>query len=146
MDDFALENAKIVKLYYNNMFAVKFYIEEADTTSNLLVYSPMPRPETSENWLADTIRYSQLFFTDEVSIHLLNMGIDAGLRHVVYRYRPFFKSSERCKKFEGYGLAPYNENKIDVGVLSVLCKLNAPNLDNVVRALLLEMADGETTL
>jgi len=49
-------------------------------------------------------------------------------------------------KLEGYGLAPYSEVKIDLGVLSALCKLPAPNLDNVVRTLLVEMARGTSPI
>jgi uncharacterized protein (TIGR02687 family) len=146
IDRLALEGAKLIKLYDNNMFAIKLYIEETDTTGNLLVYSPLPRPENRENWLTDTIKYSQTFSTDETSLNLLNFKIDSALRHVVARYKLFFRNSERCKRFEGYHLAPYNEVKIDVGVLSVLCKLPAPNLDNVVRTLLIELANGESTV
>lgn len=146
IDDLSLENVKIIKLYDNNMFAVKLYIEETDTTSNLLVYSPLPRPDNRENWLTDTIKYSQTFSTDETSLNLLNFKIDSALRGVVAKYKLFFRNSERCRKFESYGLAPYTESKIDLGVLSTLCKLPAPNLDNVVRTLLIEMVNGESTV
>ncbi len=146
IDSLNLDNAKVIKLYDNNMFATKLYIEETDTTSNLLVYSPMPRPGNRENWLTDTIKYSQLFSTDEVSLHLLNMGINPSLRYVVDKYMIFFRNAERCKKFEGYNLAPYTENRIDIGVLSVLCKLSAPNFDNIIRSLLIEYTRGETSI
>ncbi|MFZ5649489.1 MAG: BREX-1 system phosphatase PglZ type A [Bacillota bacterium] len=146
IDSLALEGVKIIKLYDNNMFAVKLYIEETDTTGNLLVYSPLPRPANRENWLTDTIKYSQTFSSDETSLNLLNFKIDSALRHVVERYKLFFRNSERCRRFEGYHLAPYTEAKIDVGVLSALCKLPAPNLDNVVRTLLIELANGESTV
>ena len=49
-------------------------------------------------------------------------------------------------KFESYALVPYSEPRIDLGILSVLCKLPAPNLDNVVRVLLTEMANGENSI
>ena len=146
IDTLALDNVKLVKLYDNNMFAVKLYIEETDRESNLLVYSQLPRPINRENWLTDTIKYSQTFSTDETSLILLNYKIDDTLRSVVQKYKLFFRNSERSKKFEGYGLAPYSEPKIDLGVLSALCKLPAPNLDNVVRVLLTEMVHSENTV
>jgi len=146
IDTLALDNVKLVKLFDNNMFAVKLYIEETDRENNLLVYSPLPHPANRENWLTDTIKYSQTFSTDETSLILLNYKIDNALRSVVAKYKLFFRSNERSKKFEGFGLAPYSEPKIDLGVLSVLCKLPAPNLDNVVRVLLTEMARGENTV
>lgn len=146
IDSLELEGVKIIKLYDNNMFAVKFYIEETYTDGNLLVYSPLPRPANKENWLTDTIKYSQTFSTDETSLNLLNFKIDNSLRHVVARCKLFFRNSERCRRFEGYQLAPYTETRIDVGVLSTLSKLPAPNLDHVVRTLLIELANGETTV
>ena len=146
IDTLELENVKLIKLYDNNMFAVKLYIEETDRESNLLIYSPLPRPTSRENWLTDTIYYSQTFSTDETSLILLNFKIDNALRSAVAKYKLFFRNNDRCKKFEGYGLAPYSEPKIDLGVLSVLCKLPAPNLDNVVRVLLTEMAHGESAV
>ena len=142
IDALALDNVKTVKLYANNMFAVKLYIEETDRESNLLIYSPLPRPDDRENWLTDTIKYSQTFSTDETSLNLLNFKIDGALRSVVAKYKLFFRNNDRARKFESYGLAPYSESKIDLGVLSALCKLPAPNLDNVVRTLLVEMARG----
>jgi hypothetical protein len=89
IDSLALEGVKIIKLNVNNMFATKLYIEETDTTGNLLVYSPLPRPANRENWLTDTIKYSQTFSTDETSLNLLNFKIDSALRHVVARYKLF---------------------------------------------------------
>ena len=146
IDTLALDNVKLIKLFDNNMFAVKLYIEETDRESNLLIYSPLPRPTSRENWLADTIYYSQTFSTDETSLILLNFKIDNALRSAVTKYKLFFRNNDRSKKFEGYGLAPYSEPKIDLGVLSVLCKLPAPNLDNVVRVLLTEMARFDHTV
>lgn len=146
IDNLELTNAKIIKLYDNNVFATKLYIEETDTTSNLLVYSPMPRPHNKENWLTDTIKYSQTFSTDKTSLILLNNKIDSSLRHVIDRCKTFFDNQDRCKKFESYVLAPYTETKIDVGVLSALCKLPAPNFDNVVKTLLIELTNKESTV
>ena len=146
IDALALDDATVIKLYDNNMFAVKLFIEETDQVSNLLVYSPLPRPANRENWLTDTIKYSQTFSTDETSQNLLNYKIDSALRSVVAKYAAFFRNNDRCKKFESYSLAPYSESKIDLGILSALCRLPAPNLDNVVRTLLTEMACGESVV
>ena len=146
IDTLTLDNAKIIKLDGNNMFAVKLYIEETDRESNLLVYSPLPRPDNRENWLTDTIMYSQTFSTDITSINLLNLKIDNALRSVVAKYEVFFNNADRTRKFESYNLAPYTEQRIDLGVMSALCKLPAPNFDNMVRTLLIELAHGKNDL
>ncbi|MCL1882635.1 MAG: BREX-1 system phosphatase PglZ type A, partial [Defluviitaleaceae bacterium] len=146
VDNLDLENAQTIKLYNNNMFATKLHIEETDRENNLLVYSPLPRPDNRDNWLTDTIKYSQTFSTDITSIHLLNFGIDNALRSVVDKYKVFFGEKNRSERFASYALAPYTEYRIDLGVLSSLCKLKAPNIDNVVRTLLTEMVHGEKTI
>ena len=136
-------DAKIIKLDSNNMFATKIYIERTDQTSNLLVYSASKQPDIRENWLADTIRYSQIFSADEVSLILQSFGMENDLKSVVSKHRLFFrKHSKGTKKFENYSLAPYSESKVHIGVLSALCGLPAPNLDNVVRTLIVEMVKG----
>jgi len=146
IDGMELDNAKVIKLDNNNMFATKLYIERTDRESNLLVYSNMERPKNDENWLTDTIKYSQTFSADEVSLILLNFGIDGALKTTVAKYKQFFlKFKTGYTRFEGYNLAPYSENKIHIGVMSALCKLQAPNLDNVVRTLIMEMVQGEST-
>ncbi|MGB8453163.1 MAG: BREX-1 system phosphatase PglZ type A [Anaerocolumna sp.] len=147
IDSLMLTDVKIIKLYYNNMFAVKMYIEETDQESNLLVYSPLPRPLNRENWLTDTIKYSQIFSADETSNNMLLLGVEGALRHVMEKYKLFFRNSERFKRFESYNFGPsYSETKIDLGVHSALCKLPAPNFDQVVRTLLIEMVNGESTI
>jgi len=139
-----LDNAKIIKVDSNTMFAVKLYIEETDKESNLLVYSPESRPDNRDNWLTDTICYSQIFSTDITSLNMLNLGVETALRSVMDKYKTFFNNAEREKIFVGYKLAPYSEAKIDIGILSALCKLPAPNIDGVVRTLLIEMINGES--
>ena len=146
IDTLTLDNVKIIKVDNNNMFAVKLYIEETDRESNLLVYSPLPRPDSRDNWLTDTIKYSQTFSTDIVSLILLNYKIDNALRSVVASHKIFFNEKERCRRFEKYELSQYTEQKFVIGILSALCKLPAPNLDNTVRTLLIEMVNGKSDI
>jgi uncharacterized protein (TIGR02687 family) len=144
IDELDLADAKMIKLYDDNLFATKLFIEREDTESNLLVYSPLPRPSNKENWLADVIKYSQTFFTDEVSLIMLNYKIDGALRPVVSEYKAFFRSNERTRKFESYGLTDFTEVKWDTAILSALCKLPAPNFDACIMTILSRFAAGET--
>ena len=146
IDTLSLDDVKIIKVDNNTMFAAKLYIEDTDKDSNLLVYSPFSRPENRDNWLTDIIKYSQTFSTDETSLNMLNLGIEIALRSVTDKYKLFFRNADREKKFIGYKLVPYTEAKIDIGILSVICKLPAPNLDGVVRVLLIEMAQDENAI
>ena len=83
IDTLVLDNVKIIKVDNTTMFAAKLYIEDTDKKSNLLVYSPHSRPDNRDNWLTDTIKYSQTFSTDITSLNMLNLGIEVALRGVV---------------------------------------------------------------
>lgn len=146
VDNLELSNVQTIKVDNNSMFYTKYYIEKLDTESNLLVYSPETRPSNKENWLTDIIKYSRTFSTDKVSLHMLNFGMDLSLKHVMERYITFFNNNKRLQRFEKYSLVPFTEKNIDLGVLSAVCELPAPNLDNVVKLLLIENAHGEDGL
>ena len=143
VDSLGLANAKAVKLYDNNQLAVKLLIEREDTQSNLLVYSPMPRPADRDNWLADTLRYSQTFATDEDSLILINYKMDASLRLVAREYKAFFHNNDRVRRFDGYGFTDWTEDKLDAAALSALCKLNVPNIDACIRVILNDAINGD---
>jgi hypothetical protein len=102
IDSLELNGVRIIKLDDRNAFAIKLYIERTDTQSNLLVYSPMPFPQSRDNWLADTVHYSQTFSTDEASLILLNYRMDASLRPVAEEYKSFFRNKEREHRFNSY--------------------------------------------
>jgi uncharacterized protein (TIGR02687 family) len=146
IDSLAINGAKIFKVYDDNLFATKLYIEREETESNLLLYSPLPRPTNRENWLTDTIKYSQTFSTDETSLILLNYKMDGSLRPVVSLYKAFFRNNERVRRFESYAIDKFTETNLDVAILSALCKQNPPNLDFCIRAILSEIPTGETAI
>ena len=50
IDNFDIEGVKVIKLTSNNVFWAKYYIEKEDTTSNILVYSNMKKPNPQEDW------------------------------------------------------------------------------------------------
>lgn len=146
VDTLDLANAKTVKLSDDNQFAVNLYIEREDLQSNLLIYSPMPRPADRDNWLADTLRYSQTFATDKASLILINYKMDISLRHVAKEYEAFFGNNDRRLPFENYGFTEWTEEKFDLAVLSALCKLKVPNFDACIRVILNDVISGENSV
>ncbi len=146
IDHLALNNVKILKLDRHNVFATKLYIEKTDTQSNILVYSPMPLPQSRDNWLADTVHYSQTFSTDEASLILLNYKMDASLRNVAEEYKAFFRNKERERRFDSYGIENFDESKLDVAVLSALCKQSVPNLDLCICEILHSIINDDHSL
>ena len=144
IDELQFENAKVIKLTENNSFAIKYELEKVDTGSHYLIYSSSPKPVPRENWLLDILKYSQEFSTDKTTVIMRDLGVrDASLRDVFKKYIKFFNNKERYRKFVSYNIEKYTEDKVDIAVLSVLCRLQVPDLGSVVKVVLVEEAEGE---
>lgn len=145
IDNLELDNAKKIYLDENNSFSIKYLLEKEDTESNYLVYSPNPKPIARENWLLDIESYSGEFSTDKATVIMRDLGVkDDSLRHVFKKYIRFFNNKERYKKFISFNLEDYTEEKINVAVLSTVCKQNSSDFELVLKSILIEESKGET--
>ena len=141
IDQLNLNNAKLLKLENNNAFQVKYQLEKADQESNYLVYSSSPKPAPRDNWLLDINKYSREFSTDKAVLIMRDFGIsDSALVNTFRKYLKFFDNKERYKKFASFGLGTYTAENIDIAVMSVLCRLQVADFEQVVRRVL----SGET--
>lgn len=139
-----LSNAKSITLTSNNAFYIKHLLEREDLESNYLIYSPKPRPAVREDWLLDIFRYSREFSTDKATLIMRDLGAeDTSLRHVFKRYLKFFNNKERYQKFVAYNISHYTEESVDAAVLSALCKLPAPNIEQALKRVLVGEADND---
>ncbi|MBZ2174148.1 BREX-1 system phosphatase PglZ type A [Schnuerera sp. xch1] len=144
IDELELENTKIIKLEDNNSFYIKYSLEKEDTESNYLIYSSKPKPNPRENWLLDIFKYSEEFFTDKATVNMRSLGIeDDTLKSIFKKYTKFFNNKERLNKFASYNIENYTEEKIDIAVLSTLCKLSVLDFELVVKSVLMEEAKEE---
>jgi hypothetical protein len=134
--DLELENAKIHHLTHDNLFKTKVLLEREDINSNYLVYAPFPKPDSKENHLADTIKYSKEFFADRASLIAGELGIDDKGKEVLTKYIKFFDSKERTKRFYDLEVDKYNEYTIEITLLSALAKSKVSDFEEVVRIVL----------
>jgi uncharacterized protein (TIGR02687 family) len=134
--DLELENAKIHYLTHNNLFKTKVLLEREDTESNYLVYAPFPKPDSRENHLADTIKYSKEFFTDKATLIAVDLGTDDNGKKVLKKHIKFFDSKERTKRFYDLEVDKYNENTIEITLLSALAKSKVSDFEEVLRIIL----------
>ena len=111
-------------------------MECEDTATHYLVYAPFPKPDIKENHLEDTLRYSKRFYADRASLITLDLGYDEKLKDVFREYNKFFASKERRQKFYDLEIEATTKADIEVGIMSVLCKLKTSNFEEVVRAIL----------
>ena len=138
IDTLELENAKVIHLEKDNQFYIKHFLECEDTTTHYLVYAPFPKPDIKENHLEDTLRYSKRFYADRASLIILDLGYDEKLKDVFQEYSKFFASKERRQKFYALEIEAATKADIEIGIMSVLCKLKTSNFEEVVRAILTE--------
>lgn len=145
IDTLNLSNAKILKLNGRNSFYVKYILERVDKESNYLIYAPYSKPPARENYLLDIQKYSFEFFTDKATVIMRELNVtDEFLHDAFKKYLKFFNNKERYKAFKAYTLSSYTEEILHIAVLSVLCKLAYPDLEEVLKTLLAEYAYGES--
>jgi len=136
MDELQLENVKLMKLTGRNYFAVTQQVEKLDTTSHYLIYHNGPKPLPKQNPLFDMLAYSTEFFADKTTAIMRNLGIaNEALRNVFRNNLKFFNEKKRYQTFVDYEIEFYTEDQVDIAILSVLCKLDMPNLEVIMRAL-----------
>jgi uncharacterized protein (TIGR02687 family) len=144
INELQLENAKIIYLTENNSFYIKHLLEKEDTDSNYLIYSPNPKPIPRENWLLDIQKYSSEFSTDKATVIMRDLGVkDETLRNVFKKYIRFFGNKERYKRFASYNTLEFTEEKVNIAVLSTLCKLPVADFELVVKTVLMEETKDE---
>jgi uncharacterized protein (TIGR02687 family) len=136
INQLSLDNVKVHQLTESNNFYSKYLLEEEDPTSHYLVYTNNDL-SIEDNWLIDTVYYSKSFYADKISLLLDNLGIDPSLRAAVKKYEKFF-NKKQSQKFKSYGIQSYTEEAIEVAIMSVLCNLKTPNLEEILKTILKE--------
>lgn len=147
VDELEFTNARVLKLNGKNSFQVKYILEHEDQLSNYLIYAPFNKPAARENYLLDIQKYSVEFTTDKATVLMRELNVtDDSLCASFRKYLKFFNNKDRYRAFKSYSLTTYTEDSLDIAVLSVLCKLPYPGLEEVVMALLTEHAGGKSAI
>ena len=137
VDSIILNNAKVYNLTSDNIFYTKYFFEMVDKTTNYLVYAPFNKPADRENHLADIVYYSKVFYADKISLVMLDLNIPDKFKEHLNIYPKFFKYNKYIEPFAALNIENYNQEIIDIGILSVLCGIKTPNFDEVLRALII---------
>lgn len=139
IDELNLDNVRVLKLTENNSYTIKYEIEKVDKGSHFLIYAKMQKPSPRANYLLDILKYSTEFSTDKTTAIMREFGVkDDSLRGVFRKYLKFFNNKERYAAFTNFGLENYTEEKVDIAVLSALCKLDICDIEAVIKALFAE--------
>ena len=142
IDSLEIENAKIWRLNENNNFKTKYQLEVKDPESNYLIYSNNPKPPKRENWLLDTLKYSQEFTADKTTLIMRDFGVEEEhLRPAFNKYKKFCNNKKRYNRLKQYNIQEFDQIKLDKAIFSALCRLNAPDIENGVKKLLMTSLD-----
>lgn len=145
IDTLGLDNVEVLKLTPNNAFYTKYYIEKENITSNILIYSNMAKPSPKEDYLYDIYCYSQEFSTDRTTVIMRELGVtNESLKGVFKRYNLFFKNKDRISAFKNLNITNYTEEKVDLAVLTVLTKVKTMQLEEVIKALIINNLEEKT--
>src|SRR5699024_1929065 len=140
-----LDNVKIIRLTENNQFAIKHLLEEEDDSSSYLIYTDIELT-SEDNWLYDTYMYAQTFYADRLSLVMNELGIDPSLRIIIDKYERFFASKERIRRLKSLNITDYTQEKIELGMLNVLCKTYSVDFEPVLRKVLMDTLDDDANI
>ncbi|MCL2156397.1 MAG: BREX-1 system phosphatase PglZ type A [Methanobrevibacter sp.] len=122
----------------SNWIHTKYLLEVEDKDSDYLIYAPFSKPDDRDNNLADTVYYSKEFFADKISFLMEELNIPNKFKSSFEKYSKFFNSQKRIDSFKDFNIENYTDENIIIAILSVLCNLNIPNFDEVLKELLTE--------
>lgn len=137
IDQLTMDGVKVQTLSENNQFYLKHLLEEEDPSSHYLIYTTLELG-LEDNWLADTVYYSKMFYADRISLILNELQIDSSLRGVIKKYERFFHNKERYRKFQALGIESYSEEMIELAIMSVLCNVKVPDFEEVLKTVLMD--------
>lgn len=135
--DLQLDDVKIHILDGSNYFYTKYSIEVLEKDSKILIYAPFPKPEDRNNHLADVQYYSTQFYTDRISQLCQKLNIPNKYKERLQKYGAFWQRKERISKFVALEIDKYNNETIDIGILSVLANVKTANFEEIVKQIII---------
>jgi len=139
----AFENAKVI-IYNNNPFSVKTRIEIEDTESNFLVYFDCERPKDIDNWLLDTLLYSEEYYADVVALTMRKLGLQSSkLRSVISKHLSFFDSKDRIQQVAKRvditdELKP---DDLEIAMMASIAKAEYEKIDYILKEVIFDYKD-----
>lgn len=141
----SFDNAKIV-IYENNPFSIKTLLEIEDTKSNYLIYFPCKRPTDVENWLLDTLLYSEEYYADVVALTMRNLGLETSkLREVIQRHLSFFENKQRVIDLQKR--LPINDavspEDMELSMMASLVRADYSKIEQILLEIIFDVDSGK---
>lgn len=141
----SFDNARIM-VYENNPFSIKTLLEIEDTKSNYLIYFPCKRPADVENWLLDTLLYSEEYYADVVALTMRNLGLETSkLREVIQRHLSFFENKQRVADLQKR--LPINDavspEDMELSMMASLVKADYSKIEQILLEIIFDVDSGK---
>ena len=148
LEDIEIANAKLLVLTGTNNFAAKKLLNEDDTTSNYLVYSPITYESLEDDWLLNIELYSEEFRADLISIWMNEMDLPTtpDFRRLVKVYKKFFGAQPRRAAFTKLNKGITTASQMHLAVMAAICGATDVQPGSIVQAVIrggTDMASNE---
>ncbi len=121
----------------NNFFQTKKLLENDDTRSDYLIYSPEAEREYRSNWLLDIQLYSSRFENSKISDIKSEIGVeDYYLDKFLEANSRFFENKKRVSDIKKFYQKDWKEENFVLGMLAVLSGSSTIDQKEIVRKLL----------
>ena len=127
-----------------NEFAVKHRILRQQPEQKFLLYRAGPPPGDLENWLLDVQLAQGEFRADQAGLWLSELGLGMEFLEVVQAHPGFFQIEERRSVLKALLKSDDTLSAMRLKMAAVCCKTEA-RIDEILEALLDELAEGQTT-
>lgn len=147
LENFELDNAKLLFLTETNNFEVKKILSKDDLTSNFLVYNPFDT-NMEDDWLLDIKLFSEEFRADQISMWMQEMNIipTPQLRNAIKSHKGFLNASARRKLVSQFSDEINSPKNLHLAVLASICKTRSLNPKEIIKAVMSDGFDLENSL
>lgn len=141
----SLENNGIkMHILENNFFQTKKLLENDDTESRYLIYSPDAERDHKENWLLDIQLYSERFENSRISDLKSEIGIDNyDLDTFLEKHQTFFANKKRVAAFKKFYQTSWKEEDFIQGIFAVITGSSVVDQKEIVKNLLMKSLTEE---
>jgi len=136
-----LPGVELVELA-GNEFAVKYRILREYPNQKFLIYHEGPKPPELDNWLLDVELANGEFLADQAALWLTELGLGVEDHPIITAHIGFFNAPERRSALKALIRREDSPPEKRLKMLAV-CAQAEPRLDEILEALLEELANGQ---
>lgn len=141
-DSLMLPGVELIELA-NNEFGVKYRILRENPEGKFLIYHEGPQPTDLDNWLLDVQLANGMYYADQSSVWLTELGLTANELPIVQTHAEFFTDASRRQRLKALLTPEESHDTIRLKMLAI-CAECEPAFEEVLYSLLAELGENQT--